>query len=342
MTGLNIGAAAFVPSRPRENPIGKGSGEAPASLPQAMRHACDPDFLDHLAMQFPQYHTQALYDMYEGQDWDPHSTLDLLEELEREVAECLTLETSSTSAIDTEEATADAVDASQEAFPALGCPSVSNRAQQPSSRPTWAAKAAAAASAPAPRPPPSAAASQRAGSGTPTSAKPIWLSGEDVRRFETGQSVAADYSEVRAAARDHARLRNQFFMQATQAYLSGNRALAKQLSAAGREAATEMRAAHAAAATALFEGRNLGEGGRETPGCRTLDLHGLHVAEALERVRAAVKAQRVQRGTVLRLVVGEGRHGKVPARLPAAVRQLLTEEGVRWKEPYAGLLQASF
>ncbi|KAL6771716.1 hypothetical protein ACKKBG_A27530 [Auxenochlorella protothecoides x Auxenochlorella symbiontica] len=130
--------------------------------------------------------------------------------------------------------------------------------------------------------------------------------------------------------------------RATQAYLSGNRALAKQLSAAGREAATEMRAAHAAAATALFEGRNLGEGGRETPGCRTLDLHGLHVAEALERVRAAVKAQRVQRGTVLRLVVGEGRHGKVPARLPAAVRQLLTEEGVRWKEPYAGLLQASF
>ncbi|KFM24906.1 Smr domain-containing protein C11H11.03c [Auxenochlorella protothecoides] len=129
---------------------------------------------------------------------------------------------------------------------------------------------------------------------------------------------------------------------ATQAYLSGNRALAKQLSAAGREAATEMQAAHAAAATALFEGRNLGEGGRETPGCRTLDLHGLHVAEALERVRAAVKAQRVQRGTVLRLVVGEGRHGKVPARLPAAVRQLLTEEGVRWKEPYAGLLQASF
>ena len=83
-----------------------------------------------------------------------------------------------------------------------------------------------------------------------------------------------------------------------------------------------------------------------------MDLHGLHVAEALEKlelvlmglvaagasagVRAAPKGGQ---GGKLRVVVGVGQHGKVPARLPAAVRRYLQGQGLQVSEPYAGLLE---
>lgn len=92
MTGLNFGAAAFVPTRPRESHSREEADGPPPQSSGLEQYLCDPDFLDHLAFQFPQYHTQALHDMYEGQGWDPFSTLDLLEQLEREVAESNTSE----------------------------------------------------------------------------------------------------------------------------------------------------------------------------------------------------------------------------------------------------------
>jgi len=41
----------------------------------------------------------------------------------------------------------------------------------------------------------------------------------------------------------------------------------------------------------------------------------------------------------LRLVVGEGKHARVPARLPTCVKRHLDARGVGWTEPYAGLLE---
>ena len=45
-------------------------------------------------------------------------------------------------------------------------------------------------------------------------------------------------------------------MQATQAYLVGNKALAKELGAKGRHHSDEMKAAHAAASESIFQQRN--------------------------------------------------------------------------------------
>ncbi len=59
---------------------------------------------------------------------------------------------------------------------------------------------------------------------TPTQAAP---------RVVTGSAVTKQYQEARGSARDLARLRNMCFMQATQAYLVGNKALAKELGARG-------------------------------------------------------------------------------------------------------------
>lgn len=46
-------------------------------------------------------------------------------------------------------------------------------------------------------------------------------------------------------------------MQATQAYLVGNKALAKELGAKGRHHSDQMKAAHAAASENIFQQRNM-------------------------------------------------------------------------------------
>ncbi|XVF09743.1 hypothetical protein REPUB_Repub07fG0121900 [Reevesia pubescens] len=65
---------------------------------------------------------------------------------------------------------------------------------------------------------------------------PIWL--------ETGNAVTNLYTELREEARDHARLRNAYFEQAQQAFVVGNKALAKELSVKGQLHNMRMKAAH--------------------------------------------------------------------------------------------------
>ncbi|KAL4425596.1 hypothetical protein ABPG75_009612 [Micractinium tetrahymenae] len=206
-----------------------------------------------------------------------------------------------------------------------------------------------AAPLPVVEPQPRAGAAAAAASPSPA---PIWQQEEGVARFATGQALAAQYAGLRADARDHARLRNAYFQQATQAYMAGNRRLAKELGAKGRWHNEQMHAAHAAAAAQLFAQRNAGgaaggaagsgAGGRSS-GVRTVDLHGLHVREALDRVDALLAELAATAGTAgsrrLRLVVGEGRHASGAARLPACVKRYLDAEGVAYSEPYAGLLE---
>jgi hypothetical protein len=174
-------------------------------------------------------------------------------------------------------------------------------------------------------------------------AAPVWL--------ETGAAVANMYSELREEARDYARLRNAYFEQARQAYLIGNKALAKELSAKGQLHNAHMKAAHGKAQEAIYRQRNpttpqLQGNGRSQE--RMIDLHGLHVTEAihvlkheLNVLRSSVRAsdQRLQ----VYICVGTGHHtrgSRTPARLPVAIqRYLLEEEGLEYTEPQPGLLR---
>lgn len=73
-----------------------------------------------------------------------------------------------------------------------------------------------------------------------------------------------------------------------------------------------------------------------------VQLHGLHVKEALLAVEQAVGA--TPRGSTLVLAVGTGHHtvGKrTPARLGPAVSNWLEAAGLRWWEPKKGLIAAS-
>lgn len=185
--------------------------------------------------------------------------------------------------------------------------------------------------------------SDRAQSRVSPRAAPVWL--------ETGDAVANMYSELREEARDHARLRNAYFEQARQAYLIGNKALAKELSVKGQLHNIHMKAAHGKAQDSIYRLRNpvgpemQGNGrGQE----RMIDLHGLHVSEAIQilkhelsvlRSTARAAEQRLQ----VYVCVGTGHHtrgSRTPARLPVAVqRYLLEEEGLDYSEPQPGLLR---
>ncbi|MBA0865665.1 hypothetical protein Goshw_014318 [Gossypium schwendimanii] len=169
---------------------------------------------------------------------------------------------------------------------------------------------------------------------------PVWL--------ETGDAVGNLYSELREEARDHARLRNAYFEQARQAFLIGNKALAKELSVKGQMHNMHMKAAHGKAQESIYHQRNPvpleNFRGQE----RMIDLHGLHVSEALHMLKhelsvlrstARAADQRLQ----VYICVGTGHHtrgSRTPARLPVAVqRYLLEEEGLDYTEPQPGLLR---
>ncbi|CAL9206539.1 polyadenylate-binding protein-interacting protein 7 [Musa acuminata AAA Group] len=178
------------------------------------------------------------------------------------------------------------------------------------------------------------------GSG-PARSSPVWL--------ETGEAVANIYSESREEARDFARLRNACFEQARQAYLIGNKALAKELSLKGQLYNMQMKAAHEKAKETIYQRRNPSS---EVLGCsrgqdHLIDLHGLHVGEAIHVLHRELRAMRnTARAAGQQLhaliCVGTGHHTKgsrTPARLPVAIEQYLVEEGLRFTQPQPGLFR---
>ena len=150
---------------------------------------------------------------------------------------------------------------------------------------------------------------------------------------ETGDLVSNLYKENRADARDLARVRNVCYEQATTAFLSGNKALAKELSAKGKEAANAMQRAHEQASNQIYSERNRNNSS-------TIDLHGLHVAEALQILKRELGAGGGKsRGEFISILVGTGHHTKgarTPSRLPSSVEQWLISEKIHFTEPVSG------
>ncbi len=159
--------------------------------------------------------------------------------------------------------------------------------------------------------------------------------GTKIEWVETGAAVSQLYQSTRDEARDHARVRNVCYEQATNAFLAGNKALAKELSRQGREAAAKMSAAHADAAANIYANRGGGRSG-------TIDLHGLHVTEALSILRCELPRLRDSGEPYAHVLVGTGHHtvgSRTPSRLPVAVETFLHQERWRFSEPQSGLLQ---
>ncbi|XVE97779.1 hypothetical protein REPUB_Repub03eG0048200 [Reevesia pubescens] len=169
---------------------------------------------------------------------------------------------------------------------------------------------------------------------------PVWL--------ETGDAVANLYSELREEARDHARLSNAYFEQAHQAFLIGNKALARELSVKGQLHNMHMKAAHGTAQESIYRQRNPVPAENVRGQERMIDLHGLHVSEAIHMLKHELSVLRSTARAADQLLqvyicVGTGHHtrgSRTPARLPVAVqRYLLVEESLDYTEPQPGLLR---
>ncbi|XP_064977558.1 polyadenylate-binding protein-interacting protein 7-like isoform X2 [Musa acuminata AAA Group] len=174
-------------------------------------------------------------------------------------------------------------------------------------------------------------------------ASPVWL--------ETGEAMANIYTEWGEEARDFTRLRNACFEQARQAYLIGNKALEKESSFKGQLYNMHMKAAHQKARETIFQKRNpvspkiQGRSGVQDP---LIDLHGLHVREAIQVVdrelstlRSTATATATGQRLHAMICVATGHHTKgsrIPARLTVAVEQYLLGEGLHFTQPQPGLL----
>lgn len=135
----------------------------------------------------------------------------------------------------------------------------------------------------------------------------------------TGNSVAAIYEQYRAEAADLARLRNMCFEQAAAASIGGNGNSARSLAQRGRDYNAQMKEKHQLAADAIFAARN-------PPGSKHIDLHGLHVSEALEKLEDVLSS--LEPGSVRQILTGSGHHSRGihnAPRLRPAVERFLRE-----------------
>ncbi len=144
---------------------------------------------------------------------------------------------------------------------------------------------------------------------------------------DTGKSVATLYAELREQAGELARARNACFDRAKKAKLNGNAAEAARLATQGHDLNDRMFAKHEEAADAIFEHRNT----REQRNRGIIDLHGLHVREALERLPDAIENSPRPK---VRVLTGSGHHtlGTGKARLRPAVEKWLSDNGYRYEE----------
>jgi DNA-nicking Smr family endonuclease len=112
--------------------------------------------------------------------------------------------------------------------------------------------------------------------------------------------------------------------------VSGNRALAKSLSIQGHEYNARMKELHYMAAVEIFESRNAPS---QIYTDRILDLHGLHVAEAVEFLTHYLPKLAEEGLDTVHVVTGSGHHSKGPqsnARLLPAVENFLSTEGYQF------------
>ncbi|KAI8469646.1 MAG: hypothetical protein J3K34DRAFT_423113 [Monoraphidium minutum] len=140
----------------------------------------------------------------------------------------------------------------------------------------------------------------------------------------TGPAATAG-GGLRAAAGEQAQLRNAAFERSRAAYASGDHVAARSWSEQGRRHGARMKALNAQAAQAVFDANNAGRAPDE------VDLHGLHVGEALKLADIAVTSARARGARKLVLIVGRGLHSPdgVARLRPAVERALMTKHSLR-------------
>ncbi|KAF7782521.1 hypothetical protein Agabi119p4_1897 [Agaricus bisporus var. burnettii] len=136
--------------------------------------------------------------------------------------------------------------------------------------------------------------------------------------FTSQQHDRDDHLTLRARAAEEGDAMARYFQESHQAYASGNRALAKDLSNKGKEHRNRMEDLNRQASDRIFTENNKDRGPHE------IDLHGLYVNEAITRTDLALGQARARGETELHLIVGKGLHSKNGvAKLKPAIEDLM-------------------
>ncbi|KAG0170157.1 hypothetical protein DFQ28_010252 [Apophysomyces sp. BC1034] len=147
--------------------------------------------------------------------------------------------------------------------------------------------------------------------------------------LETGNSLNTRYMEERKQAIEYGMLRNRFFKRATEYYLKGDGAKAKAYSSEAKHYNRLMQEMHVEASRRIFEERNQ----RET----YIDLHGLHVDEAIDMLQEQFDQLQGYKGVVY-IVTGTGHHSgasglsKKQSKLRPNVEIFLRQHSYRFAE----------
>lgn len=139
------------------------------------------------------------------------------------------------------------------------------------------------------------------------------------------QEQPAAAEELRARAREEARLRGEAFERSKACYARGDHAGAKKWSEEGKRHARRMEDLNSRAAAAVFEANNAARPLDE------VDLHGLHVREAVARADAEIEAARARGASRLVFIVGRGVHSAdgVARIKPALTGELMRKHSLR-------------
>lgn len=140
--------------------------------------------------------------------------------------------------------------------------------------------------------------------------------------IDTGVIVGQVYQKYREEAARLARTRNGYFERARNSYLNGKKESAKKLSLEGQALNMKMKEQHRLAAKAISAARNPRDSA-------VLDLHCLHISEAIDLLDETIAALRANKrpGGFTRpfyLLIGSGHHssGSHPRLLPAVLNFL--------------------
>ncbi|XP_037506362.1 uncharacterized protein LOC119382640 isoform X2 [Rhipicephalus sanguineus] len=149
--------------------------------------------------------------------------------------------------------------------------------------------------------------------------------------------LVGDYDVIRREATVHYHMRQESFRKAKDAYHRGMKTVAAFYSQQGRAYAEKMREANERASWKLLQLRNAQSDDN------TLDLHGLHVQEAIQVLKNYVKLKKreswcLQKKQTLRVITGRGAHSalNIP-KVKFAVEGYLLSSQLNYKEVQAGM-----
>jgi DNA-nicking Smr family endonuclease len=153
----------------------------------------------------------------------------------------------------------------------------------------------------------------------------LWKGLQNLRRSAESPSKF-DYRDIREEAFELANQRNDLFQRARKAFSDGIPEYGYELLDRVKAINEMMKDAHQAAMVATFNSHNRHI---HDPSVHAVDLHGLHVTEAINMLELVIHEKKRQGIKHLRVITGAGKHsGKRGAKLLPAVFQYLRSHNI--------------